>query len=268
MSQLQEYVSSQVATISPFKVKSQELLEIAIAQEVEDDKTAKEAVKVRKAITAHRSAVKKARLEITRNFDSVKSQFIEAEKDVLAPAEEALENISKKMIAYQEEQERLAREEAERVSKVCATFSTDANSYKTQKACDERGAELKEAFAKLSDEDQNNATIKLAFTEAINSLLTRKSELSSAQVDEAQQAKLQAQRNREIEAAKAEAASQQAAQGPTVKAGIKTKKVFTITSPALVPREFCEPSDKLIRAAMAKGAVSIPGVEISEVKAF
>ena len=79
MSQLQEYVNSQVATISPFKVKSQELLEIATAQEVEDDKTAKEAVKVRKAITSHRSAVKKARLEITRNFDSVKHQFTKCE---------------------------------------------------------------------------------------------------------------------------------------------------------------------------------------------
>lgn len=45
MSQLQEYVDSQVATISPFKVKSQELLEQAKAKEVTDDTTAKEAAK-------------------------------------------------------------------------------------------------------------------------------------------------------------------------------------------------------------------------------
>ena len=49
MSQLQEYVDSQVATISPFKIKSQELLEQAKAKEVTDDATAKEAV----AITPH-----------------------------------------------------------------------------------------------------------------------------------------------------------------------------------------------------------------------
>ena len=88
MSQLQEYVDSQVATISPFKIKSQELLEQAKAKEITDDVTAKEAVAIRKLITSHRTEVKNARLAITRNFDSVKSQFIDAEKDVLAPAEE------------------------------------------------------------------------------------------------------------------------------------------------------------------------------------
>ena len=101
MSQLQEYVDSQVATISPFKVKSQELLEQAKAKEITDDATAKEAVAIRKLITSHRTEVKNARLAITRNFDSVKSQFIDAEKDVLAPAEEALENISQKILVYQ-----------------------------------------------------------------------------------------------------------------------------------------------------------------------
>lgn len=57
MSQLQEYVDSQVATISPFKIKSQELLEQAKAKEVTDDATAKEAVTIRKLITSHRTEV-------------------------------------------------------------------------------------------------------------------------------------------------------------------------------------------------------------------
>ena len=68
MSQLQEYVDSQVATISPFKIKSQELLEQAKAKEVIDDATAKEAVVIRKLITSHRTEVKNARLAITRNL--------------------------------------------------------------------------------------------------------------------------------------------------------------------------------------------------------
>lgn len=57
MSQLQQYVDSQVATISPFKVKSQELLEQAKAKEIIDDATAKEAVAIRKLITSHRTEV-------------------------------------------------------------------------------------------------------------------------------------------------------------------------------------------------------------------
>ena len=250
MSQLQEYVDSQVATISPFKVKSQELLEQAKAKEVTDDATAKEAVAIRKLITSHRTEVKNARLAITRNFDSVKSQFIDAEKDVLAPAEEALENISQKVLAYQEEQERLAKEEAARVDAICAKFATNAKSLRSQKACDERGAELKQVFAELPEADQSHAEIKLAFTKAINELLTRKDELTTAERDEAEAAK----------AAKA--------QKPAVKSGIKTKTVFTVTNPELVPRYLCEPSDKLIREAIANGLREIPGVEIREEKSF
>ena len=265
MSQLQQYVDSQVATISPFKVKSQELLEQAKAKEITDDVTAKEAVAIRKLITSHRTEVKNARLAITRNFDSVKSQFIDAEKDVLAPAEEALENISQKILAYQEEQERLTREEAARVDAICAKFDTNAKSLRSQKACDEKGAELKQIFAELPEADQNHAGIKLAFTKSINELLTRKDELTTAERDEAEAAKLAAQRKREQEIAEAEAAK---AQQPAVKSGIKTKTVFTVINPELVPRSLCEPSDKLIREAIANGLREIPGVEIREEKSF
>lgn len=268
MSQLQQYVDSQVATISPFKVKSQELLEQAKAKEITDDATAKEAVAIRKLITSHRTEVKNARLAITRNFDSVKSQFIDAEKDVLAPAEEALENISQKILAYQEEQERLAREEAARVDAICAKFDTNAKSLRSQKACDEKGAELKHIFAELPEADQNHAEIKLAFTKAINELLTRKDELTTAERDEAEAAKLAAQRKREQEIAEAEAAKASKAQQPTVKSGIKTKTVFTVVNSELVPRSLCEPSDKLIREAIANGLREIPGVEIREEKSF
>ena len=172
MSQLQEYVDSQVATISPFKVKSQELLEQAKAKEVTDDATAKEAVAIRKLITSHRTEVKNARLAITRNFDSVKSQFID------------------------------------------------------------------------------------------------KDELTTAERDEAEAAKLAAQRKREQEIAETEAAKAAKTQKPAVKSGIKTKTVFTVTNPELVPRSLCEPSDKLIREAIANGLREIPGVEIREEKSF
>lgn len=268
MSQLQEYVDSQVATISPFKAKSQELLEQAKDKEVTDDATAKEAVAIRKLITSHRTKVKNARLAITRNFDSVKSQFIDAEKDVLAPAEEALENISQKILAYQEEQERLAKEEAARVDAICAKFEVNAKSLRSQKACDEKGAELKQIFAELPKADQNHAEIKLAFTTAINSLLTHKDELTIAERDEVESTRLAMQRKLDQKIAEAEAAKAAKAQKSTVKSGIKTKTIFTVTNPELVPRSLCEPSDKLIREAIANGLHEIPGVEIREEKSF
>lgn len=229
MSQLQEYVDSQVATISPFKIKSQELLEQAKAKEVTDDATAKEAVAIRKLITSHRTEVKNARLAIARN---------------------------------------LAREEAARVEAICAKFEVNAKSLRSQKACDEKGAELKQIFAELPEADQNHAEIKLAFTKAINSLLTRKDELTNAERDAAEQAKIEAQRKREQEIAEAEAAKAAKAQKPAVKSGIKTKTVFTVINPELVPRSLCEPSDKLIREAIANGLREIPGVEVREEKSF
>lgn len=265
---LQQYVDSQVATISPFKVRSLELLEQANSQEVTDAATAKWAVALRKLITAHCTDVKNKRLGITRNFDAVKSQFIAAEKDVLEPAEEALKNIGDKILAYQEEQERIAREEAARVAEIEKKFSTNAASYRTLKACDERGAELKHIFSELPEGDQKNAQIKLAFTTAINALLTRKDQISTAEKDEAEQARLAAQRKREQMAAEAEAAKQARQAKPEVKTGVKTKMVFTVTNPALVPRSFCEPSDKLIREAIANGLREIPGVEIREERSF
>ena len=139
---------------------------------------------------------------------------------------------------------------------------------RSQKACDEKGAELKQIFAELPEADQNHAEIKLAFTKAINELLTRKDELTTAERDEAEAAKLAAQRKREQEIAEAEAAKAAKSQKPAVKSGIKTKTVFTVTNPELVPRYLCEPSDKLIREAIANGLREIPGVEIREEKSF
>ncbi len=64
MSQLQRIRRLWVATISPFKVKSQEkALEQAKAKEIANDATAKEAVQSW-LITSHRTEVKSARLAI------------------------------------------------------------------------------------------------------------------------------------------------------------------------------------------------------------
>ena len=127
---------------------------------------------------------------------------------------------------------------------------------------------MKQIFAELPEADQNHAEIKLAFTKAINELLTRKDELTTAERDEAEAAKLAAQRKREQEIAEAEAAKAAKTQKPAVKSGIKTKTVFTVINPELVPRSLCEPSDKLIREAIANGLREIPGVEIREEKSF
>ncbi len=66
------------------------------------------------------------------NFDSVKSQFIDAEEDVLAPAEEALENHQPKILAYQEEQERPGVRKRQ-VLRPLLAFAANAKSLRSQK---------------------------------------------------------------------------------------------------------------------------------------
>ena len=100
----------------------------------------------------------------------------------------------------------------------------NAKSLRSQKACDEKGAELKQIFAELPEADQNHAEIKLAFTKAINELLTRKDELTTAERDEAEAAKLAAQRKREQEIAEAEAARQLKLKSQPSSLGLKLRQ--------------------------------------------
>ncbi len=61
-------MQTRVATISPFKVKSQELFGASQSQRNTDDATAKEAVAIRKLITRHRTGShERFRLAIARN---------------------------------------------------------------------------------------------------------------------------------------------------------------------------------------------------------
>ena len=55
-------------------------------------------------------------------------------------------------------------------------------------------------------------------------------------------------------------------EGPSVAAGTSIRKVwkFEVIDPASVPRELCEPVDKLIRQAIALGHREIPGVRVYE----
>lgn len=264
---LQQYVDTQVAEITPYKKKSIDLLNQATSIEVTDAKSAKEAVAVKKQITAHRTEVKNARLDITRQFDSVKSQFIDAERDALEPAEEALENIGGKILDYEAEQERIAQAEQERVDKITEKFNTNVRAIRTMKAIDERGSELKKIYSGLPLEDQENPIVKLKFTETINELLSRKDDIRTAEVDASAQARIDAKRRREQEIAQAEAdQAAKAAAKPAVKTGIRTVTKFNILNPDEVPRSLCVPSDQLIREAIKNGLTEIPGVDVFQEK--
>lgn len=265
--QLQTYVDTQVAEISPYKVKSNALLQDAELQDVTDVQSAKEAAAIRKQITAHKTAVANARKEITRQFDDVKKQFIAAERDVLAPAEEAQTIIQKKLLAFEKEEERKRAAEEKRVAEIVGRFTFGTDKLDTVEEIDEQLARVENIADSLEPADRSHPQIKLAYTEAKSSLLSHKDKLTlGAETDEAAVATNQADKE---DAALAAELAKKAAEAAKPKMGIKTVTRFEIVDRDLVPRELCEPSDKLIRAFIkAGGHQEIPGVKVWQERSF
>lgn len=269
---LQPYVDSRVAEITRYEKKSNALKSEAEAIVITDQAALKEALDKRKEITKHIKEVSDVRFSITRKFDEVKSQFIDSEKKVIAPAEAAKADIGKKIIAFEEEQERLRKLEAERISKIISQFDTNLRSLRTLKAVDERNAEIRAIYTALPEADQANGEIKVAFTQMLVKFGERKDEIRTAEVDAAEQAKIEAKRRRQVALAEQEAEDKAKAQAkkatPAAKTGVRIRTKFKITDPAEVPLEYCVPSEALIRKAIDGGVTEIPGVEITQERSF
>lgn len=269
---LQPYVATQVEQITRFEKKSDALKNEAEAIEINDASALKAALDKRKEINSHIKEVSETRLSITREFDKVKTQFTDAEKRVLKPADEAKSEIGKKILDYEDEQERLRVAEANRVQEIIAKFATNVRSFRTLKSVDERGAELKAIYAELPEADQSNGEIKIAFTQTIVSLGERKDEIRTAEVDAAEAAKIAAKRRRQVAMAEQEADDKAKADAkkavPVAKTGVRIRTKFKIVDPIEVPLEYCVPSEALIRKAIDNGVTDIPGVEITQERSF
>lgn len=264
--QLQNYVDTQVAEISPYLVKSNALLADAELLDVTDADSAKEAATLRKSITAHENKVEAARKNITRQFDDVKKQFIKKEKEVLEPAIEAKKLIQDKLVEYEKlEAERRAAEE-KRIAEITAKFAVSIDGLETPEEVDMQLATLENTAGSLPPEDRKLPQVSLAYAEAKNKLLQHKDDLMlGAETDEAEMGDAAAAMQEAADAAE-KAGKAMAKMEP--KLGLKTKTLFEITDPGLVPRSLCEPSEKLIRAVVKEGTIEIPGVRIWTERSF
>lgn len=300
---LQTFEDKMLKQVSPLEQKSLELLEKATDQEVFDDVTLAQAVAVKKEINAHSKLVKDSRLALTRPLDEMKKLIMSKESEVMLPLDKAKANVADKILTYEEELERLRQIEIDRVNQILEIISVSAWSLKTAVEVDYRGKEIKDAFAKLSEADQNNADIKLAFRTSIDSLTTRKTNLEEeerqrvererlakeaekqsverAALDkeraaiEAKERELQADRERqqrELERQELEAkATEQrkteaAAEKARPKSNIATVTEFEIETPSIVDRIYCSPDSVKIRQAIKDGTTKIAGVRIFQTK--
>jgi hypothetical protein len=290
---------SLIAEIAPFEQQSKALKEKALAQVVTNESQLASAVNVKKQITAHRKLVTDTRLGFTRQFDEVKRAVMTKEAEILLPLDEGQTALSQTILTYTEEQDRIKREEAERVEKIVARLTAgDVYRLKTPEDVSEEGARLKKVFSELKPADQDIPAVKVAFTRSVNQLADRRTHLeeqieqakqraeleAKAKEQSAAQAKIDAdraaneakarkikadqermerekQRKAEEDAAEEARKKAESDERHRVKTGARTVTNIEITEPWLVPREFCEPSEKLIRAAIKEGA-TVPGVKV------
>jgi len=265
---LQNYADSTVELMSPIKKESADMKAEAEALVVIDASSLKAAVDLRKKVVRHLNTTEDRRMEYTRPLQDVTKQLIAGQRDVLEPAEEAKSIVGKKIMDFEAEQERLAALERERIRQITEQFDVSGVIYaKKITMIEQRGKEIKDFYGKLPEVDQENATVKLEFTQAINRLLEAKDILSRAQIDDAERAKAQAQRDAaELQArAEVEAAPKVVDQPKT---GARTVTKFEVTDASLVPRIYCMPVDSLIREAIKNGVTDITGVRIYQERSF
>lgn len=300
---LQKFEENMLKQVSPLEKTSIELLAKAQAQNISDNGSLAKAVAVKKEINAHSKFIKDSRMSLTRPLDDMKKLIMSKEAEVTAPLDKAKSTVSDKILAYEEEQERLAEVERARIAIILDSLRVAVWDYDTVKAVEARGRELKKTFMALSEKDQADAAIKLQLRESVDALTTRKANLEEEERQriererlakvaaeqsaahaklereraaiEAEERRLEAERQRqarelERQQFEAEAAAQRKAdeklEKEKPKSNIATRTEFEITNEFLVDRKYCSPDSVKIRQAIKDGATEIAGVRIFETK--
>ena len=263
--ELRQAAYKQIEAISPLKIKSNELLERAKNIKVEtaaDVKTAKEVIK---DITAHKKSTEELRKNFTRQLDDVKKQFISAERDILAPAEDARGIVANEILAFERAEEEKKKREAERVwvSLLEIKSAVAIEDAKTLEDVDKSEKIAEERIIALADDAKH--PLAIAFIGKLRQeIAERKIELAKNPETEKEEAEQQL----EIDKAKALAekleaeakAAARAIEKEAPKTGSREKITVEIVNANEVPRELCVPSESLIKDYVKKsGADIVPG---------
>lgn len=267
--------------------------------EVNDDLTHRQASQLRKELTTYINSKNKERTGITSPFRDFLKDLKSLEDTTIQPLITSKEKLTKKILDYEEVLEKQRQAEIARIAKIKQPFliaelkpSLEANLEMLKK--------VKEHFKTLDKKDQENPSI----LQACNSLCERIKEKVILQKEEIERkkeaeklAKLKEAQDKEaLDLAKKQAEidrqkrEQQAEkirlenearqreinkkadlekkkeENMRVKTGLKERWTFEVIEPSQVPREYCEPSSKLINQAIKDGNLQIPGLKIFKVK--
>lgn len=250
--QLQTYIEREVATISPLKQRSTALKKQVTDLVVNDSESVETAKALRKDLIAHEKDVENMRKDVTRQLDDVKKTLIAAERDVLAPAVEAKTELGKKVVAYEEELERQAAAEKERVDKIITALVENDGVHiyqiRSLKALDLYEGKFETRIKHLKDEDAKLAQVISIIADVRTAIGEQRDKIRrlDAESNEAKRNDLE----RQAEQQRAEKEARAAEKSQTVaapKTGSRVRMTFEIVNPDQIPRELCVPSETLIR---------------------
>lgn len=280
--ELKQFEERQLALISPLEATSRQLAAVAGNIVVTDAATLTEANQLKKDMNAHNKIVKELRLDLTRPLDDITKQLIAREREILTPLDEGKTLLAGKILAYEEEQERLRAAEQQRVADIVAGIQSHYKPGMTEGQVATAKAAGKKIIAELAPGDADNAEIKLALMTLSNKLTERGNDLE-VEKQRAQKQKLMddetriANERRELEAAKErkrieeqqleayKAAARAEAARP--KSNIATYTEFEITNADAVAREFCSPDNVKIRAYLKQYPDAQPaGIRVFKTK--
>jgi len=255
-------------------------------------------VKLKKEITTFINNSEKTRKEITKPILDFKKRIDDLASDSLTPAIESKEKITKLILDYETEQERLKQIERKRILELCKTFEIGMP-RNTVVENEEMKGRIDTYFASLDKKDQENPDVKIAASDLIarinqKIILIEQEEANKREAEKLLEiAKSQEKENLELALKQAkidQEKREQEAEDRRLKdeqikqmlenerlekeksdnlkmaTGMRTYTKFEILDPFLVPREYCEPSDKLINQAIKEGKTEISGIRIFTVK--
>lgn len=277
--ELDHYEETMLAEISPLEARSRQLLADAGAVQITDDLALKDANSLKKDINSHVKSVKDLRLELTRPIDGLKNSLLEKEKEILAPAEQAKKLLGDNILAYEEEQERIRREEADRIEKIARDILGHYQPGMTKSQVEQAKLRGKRYVTELPTEDAAQPSIRSALLTLSNRLTERMQDIeldeqrAKKQKLDRKQEEIDAQRqaNADREAAIVEEqriADEAAARAEKArpKSNIVEVTEFEIVNEFQVPREYCSPDASKIRAAVKAGLTEISGIRVFKTK--
>ena len=275
-----QIVTKAKADLATYKTKGEAILKESTALAITNVASIKKAEDIKKRANEVIKSVNGDKTLITGKLTKIIQDINLVAREVINPAETAKLNIQEKLLAFQEEQDRIKEEEEQEIQNKIDNIRTmdieELNLYNVDKsnndprvlkAIEDRGIEL-ERIEREEIEKKRQADERKKLEEQAKIQSAEKTKLDEERLAlEQEKRELEELKKKNEEDAKlAETPALAKPVEETKVKGIRTTMKCSIFEPDLVPREYCSPDQSKIRAAIKLGVTVIPGIRIYKEK--